>query len=500
MSQIVEQATEVPKTSSRDRTLQRAVEQILDVPVPEMVNRLLEVPKIIPHDRILQRTVKQPEATQVPQSETSGADGQPYSLLQESSSAALRTSTDLKGFELVILVRRLAEQEHSTTLAQPESCISATMKFGAGADGDPFVKVKDLITDLISRVQAEALSETNQKSYCNEEMSKITEKREDLEADITKHSSRLEAAVARSIELDGEISALQSVQHVVNTVEVETPRIIKEAVRGKKVIQEKINQVTKHVEVPLVQFLNKVDDMPVAVQRQIPMVQTVEETKETPQLQVIDKVVDDPVVQVPKVQVLEKTAEIPQLQNVEKIGEIPQTRTIQGTQAPESLAITPVCQVRQTRHVEELVEVSKVFSPDTVQQRFGKQMIEIPAETQMIQSARTYESSVTAPVCQMTQAEIGEVIEIGASIPAESASSIFVTAPVLENSPVVVGSEQPAHVAEYMTLEPMVSEIRDLKSDLVHIRELLGVLVSTGWSVRGTKKARQSAKRPWRRL
>ena len=104
-------------------------------------------------------------------------------------------------------------------------------------------------------------------------------------------------------------------------------------------------------------------------------------------------------------------------------------------------------------------------------------MIEILAETQTIQSARTSESSVTAPVCQTTQVEIGEVIEIGASIPAESASSIFVTAPVLENSPVVVGSEQPAHVAEYMTLEPMVSEIRDLKSDLVHIRELLGVLV-----------------------
>ena len=77
------------------------------------------------------------------------------------------------------------------------------MKFGAGADGDPFVKVKDLISDLISRVQAEASSETNQKSYCNEEISKITEKREDLEADVTKHSSRLEAAVARSIELDG---------------------------------------------------------------------------------------------------------------------------------------------------------------------------------------------------------------------------------------------------------------------------------------------------------
>ena len=117
------------------------------------------------------------------------------------------------------------------------------MKFGSDADGDadgdPFVKVKDLITDLISRVQAEASSETNQKSYCDEEMLKATETRENLETDVAKHSSKLEAAVARSIDLDGEISALQSVnthvQNVVNTVEVETPRIIKEAVRGKKV-------------------------------------------------------------------------------------------------------------------------------------------------------------------------------------------------------------------------------------------------------------------------
>ena len=322
VSQVLEQVTTLPKTSSRDRTLQRAVEQILDVPVPDTVNRFLEVPKIIPQDRILQRTVKQPEATQVPQSETSGADGQTHSQFQESSSVALQTSTDLKGFEMVISVRRLAEQEHSTELDQLVSRISVIMKFGAGADGDPFVKVKDLITNLISRLQAEASSETNQKSSCDEEISKATEKREDLETDVAKHSSKLEAAVARSIELDGEISALQSVQHVVNTVEVETPRIIKEAIRGKKsVIREKIHQVTEHIRNPQIPYMKKVDDMPVAVQRQIPMVQTVQETKEIPQWRCTDEVVDNPAEQVPCVQVLEKTAEIPQLQTVEKIGE-----------------------------------------------------------------------------------------------------------------------------------------------------------------------------------
>ena len=141
--------------------------------------------------------------------------------------------------------------------------------------------------------------------------------------------------------------------------------------------------------------------MPVAVQRQNPMVQTVEETKEIPQLRCTDEVVDNPAVQVPRVHVVEKTAEIPQLQTTEKIGETPQK--------------------------------------------------------QMIQSARTYESSVTAPVCQMIQAEIGDVIEIGALIPAESASPVLVTAPVLENSPVVAGSVQPAHVAEDMALAHTVS-------------------------------------------
>ena len=98
------------------------------------------------------------------------------------------------------------------------------------------------------------------------------------------------------------------VQHVVNTVEVERPKLVKETVQEKinqvtkhvkvpqvqvvvetaeipqvqkPLIQEKINQVTKHVEVPLVQFLNKVDEMPVGVQRQIPMFPTVQKTMST---------------------------------------------------------------------------------------------------------------------------------------------------------------------------------------------------------------------------
>ena len=406
---VVEQVSEVSKIPSRDRILQCAVDHVLDVPVPKMVTQLLEVPKIVPQDRILQQT--------------SGADGKTYSLFQESSSAALRTSTDLKGFELVVLVRRLAEHEH---------CISATMKFGAGADGDPSVKVKDLITDLISRLQAEASSE----------------KREDLEADVAKHSSKLEAAVARST--DGDISTQQvantHVQHVVNTVELEMPKIIKETVQRKRpIIQEKIDRVTKHIKIPQVQFRTKVDDMPVAAQRQAPTAQIVQKAMEVPQLQFTDKGNDIPVEaqrQISMVRTIQKTTEIPQLQCDDHVVDVPAEMAVQAphvhvvAETAETLQLPLVSQIPQAHVVEKTAKIPQMQTVEKIGET---------SQTQMTLSARTSESSVTAPV--------------------------------LENSPVVVGSEQPAHVTEYMALEPMVSEIRDLKSDLVHIRELLGVLV-----------------------
>ena len=67
VSQIVEQVTEVPKTSNCDRTLQCTAEQIFDVPGPEMVKQLVEVPKTVSQDRIQQRTVEQIVDAPVPQ-------------------------------------------------------------------------------------------------------------------------------------------------------------------------------------------------------------------------------------------------------------------------------------------------------------------------------------------------------------------------------------------------------------------------------------------------
>ena len=123
-----------------------------------------------------------------------------------------------------------------------------------------------------------------------------------------------------------------SVQHVVDTVEVEKFKIIEQTVQRKKpIIQEKINQETKHIE------LDKAGDMLVGVQRQMSMAQTVEETVKVQPLQFINKVVDVPVVaqrQIPiVVQTIQKTTDIPQLQCVDKVVDNPEAPQVHLTGA-----------------------------------------------------------------------------------------------------------------------------------------------------------------------
>ena len=191
------------------------------------------------------------------------------------------------------------------------------------------------------------------------------------------------------------------VQHVVNAVEVEKYKIIEETVqRMKPIIQEKINQETKRIKIPLLQFTDKVADIPVVAQRQICVNQEVQKTIEDLQLQYTDGVVDVPavlVVLVPQVQVVEK-AEIPQFQVADKVVDVPVVSVVQ---------VPRVCAVKMTAETPQLqvVDVPVVFvvQAPLVQVRVVKktvedsqfQIVEKTAEapqTQTIQVTQTSES------------------------------------------------------------------------------------------------------------
>merc|ERR1719181_487935 len=109
---------------------------------------------------------------------------------------------------IVTAVKALARKHHSAALAQLASEVSAVMGFGNKV-ADPFAKIKGLIQDMISKLEQEAAEEATEKAYCDEEMSKTTAKKEELEADLSKLTTNIDQAVATSTALKEEVSALQ---------------------------------------------------------------------------------------------------------------------------------------------------------------------------------------------------------------------------------------------------------------------------------------------------
>jgi len=140
---------------------------------------------------------------------TSGAVGQSYSFYQVATNSALQTRADLSNAEIVSLVKKLAKENHSTALAQLASRIAAAVRYGAAAGEEPFAKVKELIADMISKLQNEAKSEGNEKEYCDEEIAKTAQKKGELQHEISKLSTKMDQAAANSAGLKADVKELQ---------------------------------------------------------------------------------------------------------------------------------------------------------------------------------------------------------------------------------------------------------------------------------------------------
>eukprot|EP00429_Kryptoperidinium_foliaceum_P019406 CAMPEP_0176045870 /NCGR_PEP_ID=MMETSP0120_2-20121206/22773_1 /TAXON_ID=160619 /ORGANISM="Kryptoperidinium foliaceum, Strain CCMP 1326" /LENGTH=693 /DNA_ID=CAMNT_0017379279 /DNA_START=83 /DNA_END=2162 /DNA_ORIENTATION=- len=110
---------------------------------------------------------------------------------------------------VVRMVRGLAHKEGSAALAQLASRMAAVMR-QRGGSADPFAKVKSLITDMISKLQAEAEADATKKAYCDKELKETGEKKADKAERIESLTTKIEQAAAKSAKLKEEIAALES--------------------------------------------------------------------------------------------------------------------------------------------------------------------------------------------------------------------------------------------------------------------------------------------------
>merc|ERR1719247_2164020 len=150
------------------------------------------------------------EAVKILKSTTSGAEAQTYSLLQVAAGSRLKTRADLANAEVVGLIKKLAREHHSAALSQLASKIGSVLRYGAADGDDVFAKVKSLITDMISKLEAEAKSEATEKAYCDEELAKTEAEKSELESTISKLTSKIDLAAAKSAGLKEDVKTLQA--------------------------------------------------------------------------------------------------------------------------------------------------------------------------------------------------------------------------------------------------------------------------------------------------
>jgi len=73
---------------------------------------------------------------------------------------------------------------------------------------DKAVYIKGLINDMVAKLEAEAKSEATEKAYCDEELAKTEAKKSELEAVITKLTSKIDLAAAKSAEAKADVKTL----------------------------------------------------------------------------------------------------------------------------------------------------------------------------------------------------------------------------------------------------------------------------------------------------
>jgi len=143
-----------------------------------------------------------------------GAAARTYSFLevdhQSQSGTRLHSRVDLANAEIVILLKKLAKENHSSALAQLASRIASTLRFGASSGEDPFQKVKQLITDLLSKLQAEARADVSEKSYCDDELGKTNLKKDELDSQMTRLNTKIDTAASNSAQLEADVKELQT--------------------------------------------------------------------------------------------------------------------------------------------------------------------------------------------------------------------------------------------------------------------------------------------------
>merc|ERR1740121_1480091 len=87
--------------------------------------------------------------------------------------------------------------------------MASIMHAGSRNGESPFSKVKDLIANMIEKLEGEADADATHKAYCDKELAETKVKQAGKNAEIAKISTNIDGMAARSAQLKAEVAAVQ---------------------------------------------------------------------------------------------------------------------------------------------------------------------------------------------------------------------------------------------------------------------------------------------------
>eukprot|EP00435_Cladocopium_sp_Y103_P042566 s1726_g11.t2 len=131
-------------------------------------------------------------------------------LEEEQHRSVIRSTQDLKHFEVVRMVRALGQKLEDRQLVLLSRRMDSMLRGEAGSSADVFAKIKTMISEMISTMQENLQAETTKKAYCDAEMGKAKDKKTSKESDLETVSTRIDAAVSKSASLKKQVATIKS--------------------------------------------------------------------------------------------------------------------------------------------------------------------------------------------------------------------------------------------------------------------------------------------------
>jgi len=173
------------------------------------------------------------EAKKIIQEMTGAAAAQSYDSAASFVQVSAKAKATSGNFEVARMIRELGAKHHAAALTQLASRISQAMHYSTG---DPFEKIRGMISDMLEKLQGEADADATKKAYCDKEMGESTEKKSDKEDELEKLSTKIDQMTAESAKLKEEVAALQNSLSKLATSQAEMDKLRSE----EKALFEKI--------------------------------------------------------------------------------------------------------------------------------------------------------------------------------------------------------------------------------------------------------------------